>query len=615
MAQDLPFIPPPSPPRTPEANDTTLADSDLRWIEEYPGEAGSIYGTCKTTFNKFRINQKEAGLEPWAPFSNQAEWELAEWLMKSGVSQEKIDSFLKLEAIRDGAKPAFHNAHSLFKAVDKLPSGPEWICDGFELKGDELDGDREPRTQWVEIWRWDPVKCVQMLLENPFIGEKNATMPIKVYRDEACTNREYGETNTGDWWWETQGKLPPGATIVPVILSSDKTSLTNFSGNKQAYPVYVAIGTTESEIRRQPSAHAMLLIGYIPVSKLEIFSPERRSIEGYQLFHDCMEKILAPLIKAGKDGVKMRFANGFIQKAYLIVAAYIADYPEQCLVVGCQENACPICTVPPKKHGDPVHSVPCDPDKTLRTLAQAAQGLNPKAFKDQCLCPINPFWHHLPHCNMFECITPDVLHQLHKGVFKDHIVSWAMAAVLVPKGEKEFQVHTDETLMQMDLAWVAFHGNKKIFEDLAIRKHFNISKIHNIKHYLDSIRLLGSAAGYNTEATERLHIDLAKSGYQVSNTKDGYTQQMTVWLRRQEAVTWFRLYLQWVMPGYTASKREEAAAEEVEEPASDEEEEGEELKLKVQDQTTFDVAKKPPLHTSLFHRSFKISAHLNSSLN
>ncbi|KAG6906134.1 hypothetical protein DXG01_015757 [Tephrocybe rancida] len=159
---------------------------------------------------------------------------------------------------------------------------------------------------------------------------------------------------------------------------------------------------------------------------------------------------------------------------------------------------------------------------------------------------------------------------------------------------EKFQVHANETFMQMDLVWVTFHGNKKIFEDLVIRKHFNISKIHNIKYYLDSIWSLGSAAGYNTEATEQLHIDLAKSGYQASNKKDGYTQQMTVWLRRQEAVAQFRLYLQWVMLGYTASKREEAA-EEVEEPASNEEEEGEELKFKVQDQTTFDVGKKPLL--------------------
>ncbi|KAG6835465.1 hypothetical protein H0H93_001234, partial [Arthromyces matolae] len=61
----------------------------------------------------------------------------------------------------------------------------------------------------------------------------------------------------------------------------------------------------------------------------------------------------------------------------------------------------------------------------------------------------------------------------------------------------QFEVHTDETLVQLDAAWVAFHENKKVFEELGAREHFNISKIHNIKHYLDSIRSLGAATGYN----------------------------------------------------------------------------------------------------------------------
>ena len=67
---------------------------------------------------------------------------------------------------------------------------------------------------------------------------------------------------TGDWWWRIQvfilfkayiigllnyfnikqDKLPKGATVTPVIISSDKTQLTEFSGNKQAYPVYLTIG-------------------------------------------------------------------------------------------------------------------------------------------------------------------------------------------------------------------------------------------------------------------------------------------------------------------------------------------------------------------------------------
>jgi len=35
--------------------------------------------------------------------------------------------------------------------------------------------------------------------------------------------------------------IPSGGTVAPVIIASDKTRLTQFSGNKSAYPVYLTI--------------------------------------------------------------------------------------------------------------------------------------------------------------------------------------------------------------------------------------------------------------------------------------------------------------------------------------------------------------------------------------
>lgn len=154
-----------------------------------------------------------------------------------------------------------------------------------------------------------------------------------------------------------------------------------------------------------------------------------------------------------------------------------------------------------------------------------------------------------------------------------------------------FEVHTEESLTQLDAAWVTFHDNKKIFEDLDIWKHFNISKLHNIKHYLDSIRELGSAAGFNTEATERLHIDLAKLGYRASNKK-GYIKQMTVWLQRREAVQHFNLYLRWAVPG-----RKQRMVEDTDGNLEDDDEQddGSDDEDTPRAQTTYRVAKTPSL--------------------
>ena len=98
-----------------------------------------------------------------------------------------------------------------------------------------------------------------------------------------------------------------------------------------------------------------------------------------------------------------------------------------------------------------------------------------------------------------------------------------------------FETHTDESLAALDAAWVAFHSEKDIFTELGMQNHFNISKIHNIKHYVNTIWSHGTTDGYNTKTSERLHIDLAKAGYHASN-KRNFMIQMTTWLSRQEAV-------------------------------------------------------------------------------
>jgi len=46
-----------------------------------------------------------------------------------------------------------------------------------------------------------------------------------------------------------QKDLPEGATVSPIILASDKTQLMAFSGDKQAWPVYLMIRNIDKKIR------------------------------------------------------------------------------------------------------------------------------------------------------------------------------------------------------------------------------------------------------------------------------------------------------------------------------------------------------------------------------
>ncbi|KDQ09408.1 hypothetical protein BOTBODRAFT_117200, partial [Botryobasidium botryosum FD-172 SS1] len=130
----------------------------------------------------------------------------------------------------------------------------------------------------------------------------------------------------------SQFKIPKEGTVVPVILASDETKLTQFSGDKTALPIYITVGTIVKSVRRKPSSHATMLLGYLPTSKLKMYSESLRTSKGRDLFHFCMKRLLEPLVDAGKNGVMMQCPDGNDRWAFPILAAYIADHPEQCKV-------------------------------------------------------------------------------------------------------------------------------------------------------------------------------------------------------------------------------------------------------------------------------------------
>ncbi|PBK83046.1 hypothetical protein ARMGADRAFT_1048524 [Armillaria gallica] len=420
---------------------------------------------------------------------------------------------------------------------------------------------------------------------NSCFAEHMKYAPEQVYTDENGQSQAYSEMSTADWWWAMQKLLPKGATIAAVIVATDKMQLSRFSGDKQVWPVYLTIGNINKDIRQKPSEHMTVLIGYLPVSKLECFSKKTQSTQSYQLFHTCMHSLLDPLVSAGKNGIKMLCADGKMRLVYPLLAAYVADYPEQYLVRCCMETVAQM----------------CDPEKMINILKQTSDSHKPKVFTKQRLHLVDLFWRKLPHCNIFNCFIPNILHQLHKGMFKDHVISWSTEAVDADKLKEEldchframtchpslknmekvfllvlnvldfiyyyythFEEHTDESLSKLDEVWHTLHDKKAVFINLDIWQHFNIPKVHSTTHYALMIQSHGTADGFNTEASECLHIDFAKVAYNASNKKD-YVKQMTTWLRRREAVDNFDRFLDWAVEEYDELENNNVEGEEEDE--------------------------------------------------
>ncbi|KAJ7135978.1 hypothetical protein C8R44DRAFT_530934, partial [Mycena epipterygia] len=579
--------------------------------------AGATYGKGKTAFQIIHDEEILKGGMVLGPFRDEDEWQLAKWLIKH-VGHTATDEFLKLSIISDRARPSYGDKTDFFEKVDSLPGGSKWHCKHLDTKGNLPDLENDPtgatmRREQNELWWRDPVECVQELIGNPAFRDAMRYAPEKLYADVQRPEESevLNEMWTASWWWEIQKRLPAGATVAPLILSSDKTMLSNFRGDNSAWPVYLTIGNIGKETRRKVSSHATVLIGYLPIPKFDCFEKNTRSLAKYRLFHQCMVVIMQSVVEAGKSGQQMVCADSMMRNVWPIFTAYVADYPEQCLISCCKENRCPICTVRPDERGDHQEHPLRDVQDTLYFMQRQQTGQKDPTFEDQGMRAVYPpFWANLPHSDIFQAFTPDLLHQLHKGVFKDHLVSWCIEIIGKLEVDKRFrampdhhgvrhfkygissvsqwtgsehkemekvflgliaagahpqmvkavrglidfayfaslQSHTSKTLLGMRDALDTFHSNKQIFIDLGGRQnHFNIPKIHSLEHYEHLIRLFGSADGFNTESPERLHIDYAKNAYRASNRKD-YIEQMTVWLQRQEAVARFSAYLEWAHP-------------------------------------------------------------------
>ncbi|KZT20962.1 hypothetical protein NEOLEDRAFT_1074287 [Neolentinus lepideus HHB14362 ss-1] len=413
-------------------SDRSLAEEALRRapiVERFSsGTAGApiLSGnddTIKTTYQQYSEEMHMSPTNPYAPFESKLDWEIAKWAKLRGPGSTAMTELLKIEGVCESLGLSFKDTDTLNKLIDKLPGRPAFKHEEVVIADEAF-----------EVYHRDVIECIRALYGDPEFAKDLIVLPERHYADADMTIRRYSDMHTGRWWWGTQKALDkekPGGTIIPVIISSDKTQVTLF-GNKAAYPIYMTIGNLPKEIRRKPSRGGHVLLGYLPTTRLDHITNKaarRRTIGN--LFHSCVRRILRPLKKAGELGLAMASGDGVYRRVHPIFATFVGDYPEQLLVAGVKMGECPKCRVSHDRLGEYDESQEFrDIEEVLDALSSIIDG--PLAFVKACasagIKPVqHPFWEELPYVNIFQSITPDVLHQLYQGVMK-HVIAWVTKA-------------------------------------------------------------------------------------------------------------------------------------------------------------------------------------------
>jgi len=219
--------------------------------------------------------------------------------------------------------------------------------------------------------------------------------------------------------------------------------MTNFSGDKKGWPVYLSLGNVNTNIRSKISNRCYVLIALLPVPPKHTFKgPGKQNAlrdqqdNNREILRCCFEIILRPLNDVQKHGKLMICPDGRMRLCFPIVCGWVADYAENVTLHSIRNHWCPVCEAPKASHGDPKSSsylrrnyteyfeqltVATDDDAPTSDREAAQEYLQARGVR----LSEGVFWS-MPCVSSSTLITPDVLHTIYLGLLK-HLMEWIVA--------------------------------------------------------------------------------------------------------------------------------------------------------------------------------------------
>jgi len=137
--------------------------------------------------------------------------------------------------------------------------------------------------------------------------------------------------------------------------------------------------------------------------------------------------VLSPLrnLDITGPGFKWNCADGFQRQCYLLLVAWVGDYPEQVMIAQVSYGSCPMHEIP---KGVPMGHSTCrahDNSRDQYVCSELLDKTNIDVLNTLHVHPIcNQFWQ-FPPCSVYQLWQPDELHQLLLGLVKD-LLHWLL---------------------------------------------------------------------------------------------------------------------------------------------------------------------------------------------
>ncbi|KAG1766610.1 hypothetical protein EV702DRAFT_980766 [Suillus placidus] len=413
----------------------------------------------------------DAPLTDWTPYNDRAKFETAEFLFtRNQMSAKQIDTLLNLWAatlIKHNDAPPFANHKDMYASIDATPLGDTpWKSFTTCYNGVRPEQDVPP---WMDgqydVWYRDPLQMVRSMLAN---SDFDGGIEFSPYRDYTAEDKRYWKNfMSADWAWNqadviAQNEENHGSTFVPLIIGSDKTVVSVATGQTEYHPLYLSIGNIHNSVRR---AHrgGVVLIGFLAILKSTKEHNDNIKYRNFrrQLFQRSLAKIFES-VKPFMDTFDVaHFPDGHFRRIVYGLGPYIADYPEQLILSGVMQNWCLRCLANRK---DLDGAQPCLHRREAHTELLVEQLTYKQAWYEYgIIADVVPFTNDFPRADIHELLSPDILHQIIKGTFKDHLVDWVGDYLQLTHGAR----HAAEIMDDIDrrIAAVAPFAGLRRFPD------------------------------------------------------------------------------------------------------------------------------------------------------